>query len=118
MQSLMLFADGAEAAQSIDLALRIPLSVLNFLEFAIWGAWFVVLGNYLEVLRFSRKDIGRIYATIPIGATIAPMFLGTIADRYFAAEQCMGVLHLVGAAFLVLMALVRTPRAFFWAALA
>jgi nucleoside transporter len=118
MNSLILFADATEAAKSMDLSLRIPLSIMNFLEFAIWGAWFVVLGNYLNSLNFSRKDIGRIYATMPIGAIIAPMFLGTIADRYFAAEQCMGVLHLLGAVFLVLMARLRTPRAFFWAALA
>ena len=60
MTSLLLFADGAGAAQSIDLALRIPLSAMNFLVFAIWGAWFVVLGNYLNTLGFSRKDIGRL----------------------------------------------------------
>jgi nucleoside transporter len=118
MHTLILFADSAGAATSMDLALRVPLSVMNFLEFAIWGAWFVVLGNYLNTLGFSRKDIGRIYATMPIGAIIAPMFLGTIADRYFAAEQCMAVLHLLGAVFLLLMARLRTPRAFFWAALA
>jgi nucleoside transporter len=117
MNSLLVFAQGADAASSMDLALRIPLSVMNFLEFAIWGAWYVVLGNYLNTLGFSRKDIGRIYATIPIGAIIAPMFLGTIADRYIAAQQCMGALHLIGAIFLCLMAYLRTPRGFFWAAL-
>jgi nucleoside transporter len=118
MTSLILFADGAGAAPTMDLALRIPLSVMNFLEFAIWGAWFVVLGNYLNTLGFSRKDIGRIYATMPIGSIIAPMFLGTIADRYFAAEQLMGILHLLGALLLLAMASVRTPRAFYWSALA
>src|SRR5947209_12693181 len=116
MYSLLLFADGAGA--TMDLALRLPLSVMNFLEFAIWGAWFVVLGNYLDSLGFSRRDIGRIYATMPIGAIIAPMFLGTIADRYFAAEQLMGVLHLLGAVLLFAMARVRTPREFYWTALA
>jgi nucleoside transporter len=115
MHSLLLFADGTGA--TMDLALRLPLSIMNFLEFAIWGAWFVVLGNYLNSLGFSRKDIGRIYATMPIGSIIAPMFLGTIADRYFAAEQLMGVLHLVGAVLLFAMASVRTPRAFYWSAL-
>ncbi len=118
MHSLILFADGTDAAQSMDLALRIPLSAMNFLEFAIWGAWFVVLGNYLNTLNFSRKDIGRIYATMAIGAIISPMFLGTIADRYFAAERLMGVLHLMGAVLLVAMARIRTSRAFYWTALA
>ena len=107
----------AQAAESMALELRIPLSVMNFLEFAIWGAWFVVLGNYLNGLGFSRKEIGRVYATMPIGAIIAPMFLGTIADRYFAAQHLMGVLHLAGGVLLLWMARLRTPRAFFWVAL-
>jgi nucleoside transporter len=107
----------AQAAESMALGLRIPLSVMNFLEFAIWGAWFVVLGNYLNSLGFSRKDIGRVYATMPIGAIVAPMFLGTIADRYFEAQMLMGVLHLVGGALLVWMGKLRTPTAFFWVAL-
>src|SRR5947209_9136632 len=106
MYSLLLFADGAGA--TMDLALRLPLSVMNFLEFAIWGAWFVVLGNYLDSLKFSRKDIGRIYATMPIGSIIAPMFGGMIADKYFASEQLMGVLHLIGAALLYVMAKTTT----------
>jgi nucleoside transporter len=115
MHSLLLFADDPGA--TMDLALRVPLSVMNFLQFAIWGAWFVVLGNYLDSLGFSRKDIGRIYATMPIGAIIAPMFLGTIADRYFAAEQLMAVLHLLGAVLLFVMSRLRRPSSFFWVAL-
>jgi nucleoside transporter len=101
----------------MELGLRIPLSVMNFLEYAIWGAWYVVLGNYLNTLQFSRKSIGRIYATIPIGAIIAPMFVGAIADRHFAAEQLMGVLHLAGALLLLGMAYIRNSRAFFWVTL-
>jgi len=90
--SLLLLADAAP----LSLEMRLPLSIMNFLEFAIWGAWFVVLGNYLDALGFSRKHIGRIYATIPIGSIISPMFVGAIADRYFNSEQLMGALHLVG----------------------
>jgi len=105
------------AAESMSLEIRVPLSIMNFLQFAIWGAWWVVLGNYLNSLQFSRKDIGRIYATIPIGAIISPMFLGTIADRYFEAQALMGVLHLVGAVLLFLLARIRTARTFFWIAL-
>src|SRR5204863_1625200 len=107
---MLLFAD----VEAVPLSLRLPLSIMNFLEFAIWGAWFVVLGNYLDALRFSRQEIGRIYATIPIGSIISPMFVGAIADRYFNGEQLMGVLHLVGAGLLYAVAQVRTPRAFYW----
>src|SRR5262249_54253491 len=109
----MLFAD----VPTLSLEQRIPLSIMNFLQFAIWGAWFVVLGNYLATLKFSRKDIGRIYATMSLGAIISPMFVGTIADKYFASQQLMGILHLVGAALLYWMAQIRTPRTFYWAAL-
>lgn len=115
--SVLLAAAGVEPPP-LALEIRIPLSALMFLEFAIWGAWWVVLGNYLESLRFSRKDIGRIYATIPIASIVAPMLVGTIADRFFASEQLMGVLHLAGAALLYWMARVPTPRAFFWVSLA
>jgi MFS family permease len=117
MDQTLLLLGAAETVPALDLSVRIPLSILNFLEFAIWGAWFVVLGNYLNSLQFSRKDIGRIYATMSLGSVIAPMFVGTIADRYFASEQLMGGLHLVGALLLYAMAQLRTPRGFYWTAL-
>ncbi len=110
---MLLFAE----ADPLSLALRIPLSIMNFLELAIWGAWFVVLGNYLNSLKFSRKDIGRIYATMALGSIISPIFVGTIADRYFASEQLMAVLHLAGAGLLLWMSQIKTPRAFYWVAL-
>lgn len=107
----------AEAAP-LRMDYRILFSIFHFLEFAIWGAWFVVLGNYLNALHFSRKDIGRIYATMSLGSVIAPMFMGTIADLYFAGEMLNGVLHLVGAVLLYYMAQIREPRKFYWVALA
>jgi nucleoside transporter len=117
VHSLLLFAQ-ATGAPPLSLELRVPFSILHFLEFAIWGAWFVVLGNYLSSLHFSRKDIGRIYATMYLGSVIAPMFLGTIADRYLSTELLMGVSHLVGAVLLFAMARITTVRAFYWTALA
>ena len=113
MNPLVLFAQ----APDLPLERRVPFSILHFLEFAIWGAWFVVLGNYLNsTLGFSRKDIGRIYATMPLGTVLAPLFAGTLADRYFAAEHVMGVLHLLGGLLLYAMAMARNPRPFYWAA--
>jgi hypothetical protein len=101
----------------MPLALRIPLSVMMFLEFAIWGGWFVVLGNYLNSLNFSRKQIARVYATMPIGAIISPMLIGTIADQYFNAELVLAVLQLAGGCLLIWLSQIRSPKAFFWVAL-
>jgi len=115
---MIMFAQTISVKPPLELDVRIPLSIMNFLEFAIWGAWFVTLGNYLNSMQFSRKDIGRIYATMALGSVISPMFVGTIADRYFASEQVMGVLHLVGAGLLYWMATIKTVRAFYWVALA
>lgn len=115
MFSVLLVA--ADVAPPMELSLQIPFSVLHFLEFAIWGVWWVVLGNYLDAIGFSRKEIGRVYATMPIGSIIAPMFIGTVADRFFAGEQLMGVLQLAGAGLLFWLAQVKSPRPFFWIAL-
>ena len=114
MQSLLLLAADAPV---MPMSLRVPMSVMMFLEFAIWGAWFVVLGNYLNSLNFTRKEIARVYATMPIGSIIAPMFVGTIADQYFAAEHVMVASQLVGGALLLWLAQIRTPKAFFVVAL-
>ncbi len=93
------------------------MSVMFFLQFAIWGAWFVVLGNYLNSLGFSRKEIARVYTTMPLGSIIAPMFAGTIADQFFPAQHVMAISHLVGGALLLALAQIRTPRSFFIVAL-
>lgn len=72
------------------------LSLMMFLQFFVWGAWFVTLGTWLNGLGFSGTDIGTAYLTNNIGAIIAPFFVGMIADRFFASERLSGVLHLVG----------------------
>lgn len=97
--------------------LRLPLSTLNFLEFAVWGAWFVVLGQYLDSLNFSRKAIGSIYATMSLGSIFSPIFIGAIADKYFASQWLLAILHLSGAALLFWLAHIKTSRKFYWVAL-
>jgi len=93
-------------------------SILHFLEFAIWGSWYVVLGNYLNAQGFSRTTIGRIYGTMPIGAIISPMIIGTIADKYVNTELILAVSHLIGAVLLFVMSQMRSATSFFIAALA
>jgi len=76
------------------------LSVMMFLQLFVWGAWFVTLGNYLANIGFSATEIGNAYLTNNIGAIIAPLFVGLIADRFFSAEKVMALLHFIGAAVL------------------
>lgn len=72
-----------------------------FLEFFIWGAWFVTMGTFLSKnLNASGTEIGVAYLTQSIGAIIAPFIIGLIADRFFSAQKILGVLHLAGAALL------------------
>jgi len=72
------------------------LCIAYFCQFAIWGGWAIALGGYVASKGFSGPEIGWLYAAIPLGAIIAPLFIGPIADRYFAAQKVLFVLHLIG----------------------
>src|SRR5258708_22248916 len=102
----------ASAAPPLSLDLRIRLSVMMFLQFAVWGAWFVVLGNYLDTQHFSKTQVGTMYSLMPLGAILSTMFVGQIADRYFSSERLMAVLHLAGAGLLFWMAQIQNPASF------
>ncbi|SMC82277.1 nucleoside permease [Pedobacter nyackensis] len=76
---------------------RIKLSTMMFLEFFIWGSWFVTMGTYLgKNLLSDGVQIGSAYSTQSLGAIIAPFIIGLIADRFFAAQKILGFLHLAG----------------------
>ncbi len=75
---------------------------MMFLQFFLWGAWFVTLGPFMGASGFEAIDIGNAYTTAPVAAILAPLFLGMIADRFFASERVMGVLHLIGGGVLCL----------------
>ncbi len=77
------------------------LSLMMFLQYYIWGAWYVTMGTYMgEKLGASGVAIGAAYGAGAIATIISPFFVGMIADRFFAAQKIMGVLHIVGAALL------------------
>lgn len=84
--------------------ITIRLSVMMFLQFFIWGGWFVTLGTFLGgTLGASGGEIGMAFSTQSWGAIIAPFIIGLIADRFFNAERILGILHLVGAVLMYLM---------------
>ncbi|NNG11294.1 MAG: MFS transporter [Arenibacter sp.] len=77
---------------------KLQLSLMMFLEFFIWGGWFVTLGTFLgHNLQASGAETAMAYSTQSWGAIIAPFIIGLIADRFFNAERILGVLHLIGA---------------------
>ncbi|MCX6319621.1 MAG: nucleoside permease [Bacteroidetes bacterium] len=83
---------------------RTQLSVMMFLEFFIWGGWFVTLGTFLNTnLNLTGSQAGNVFSTQSWGAIIAPFIIGLIADRFFNAEKILGVLHIAGAGLMYMM---------------
>jgi nucleoside transporter len=80
---------------------RIRFSLMMFLNYVIWGAWYVTLSTYLTInLKFSGTQAGAIFGTTALACIISPFFVGLIADRFFASEKVLSVLHLLGAVLL------------------
>jgi nucleoside transporter len=100
-------------------AVRFQLSLMMFLEFFIWGSWYVTMGTYLlETLKATGLQTGAAYGANSIATMISPFLVGMIADRYFSAQRFMGVLHLIGAGLLYLCTQIKDPGLFFWIILA
>ena len=87
---------------------RTRLSVMMFLEFFVWGAWYVTVGNYMKA-HGMFDEVKWAYTVGPIAAIISPFFLGMIADRFFATERVLSAMHLIGGA-----AMLVAPLAAAW----
>ena len=85
-------------------SLNIRLSLMMFLNYVVWGAWYVTLGTYLTAtLKFSGTQTGAVFGTTALACMISPFFVGLIADRFFSTEKILAALHLIGAVFLYLV---------------
>jgi nucleoside transporter len=83
---------------------RVLLSTMMFLNYVIWGAWYVTIGTYLtSTLKFSGTETGAVFGTTAVACMISPFFVGLVADRFFATERVLAVLHLLGAVLLYLV---------------
>ena len=99
---------------AISTGTRLKLSLMMFLEFFIWGAWFVTMGTFLDSdLAASGSQISLAYLTQSLGAIAAPLIIGLIADQFFSAQKVLGILHLAGAGLLYLASTMSTFGAFF-----
>lgn len=95
--------------------LRFQLSAMMFLQYFIWGSWYVTMGTYLDkTLHFSGIEIGSAYGAPAIGAMISPFFIGMIADRFFATERILAVLHIIGGLMLYYLSTLTQVPDFLW----
>ena len=93
---------------------RLQLSFMMFLEFFIWGAWFVTLGTFLiSNLHATGAQTGSVFSTQSWGAIIAPFIIGLIADRYFNAEKILAILHIAGAVLMYQMYMATEVSTFY-----
>lgn len=97
----------------MKLPIRVQLSLMMFLQFFVWGAWYGQMGKYLtNQLAASGDQVGFAYAAFSVAMIAAPFFVGMLADRYFAAQKVLGILNLSGAALLFFLTQIQDPDVF------
>ncbi len=98
----------------MNFTIKLRLSLMMFLEFFVWGSWFVTMGTFLGAnLQAKDQDISLAFSTQSFGAIIAPFIVGLIADRYFHAQRILGVIHLIGAGLMYVLYLSSDFGSFF-----
>ena len=91
------------------------LSVMMFLEYFIWGSWYVTMATYMtEILQSSGVQVAAAYSALAIATMISPFIIGMVADKFFAAQRIMGVFHIIGGLLLYFATQVSSNGTFYW----
>lgn len=97
------------------MSIKARLTLMNFLQFFVWGSWLISLGGYMMgPLKFTGGQVGGVYATMGIASLFMPGLLGIVADRWINAERVLGLCHLVGAVLLFWASTVTNPTVMYW----
>ncbi|MBN8695549.1 MAG: nucleoside permease [Bacteroidetes bacterium] len=95
--------------------IKIRLTLMSFLQFFVWGAWLITVGNYwFATKQWSGSEFGAIFSTLGISSIIMPALTGIVADKWISAEKLYGILHILGGVALCFIPQVETPSGFFW----
>ena len=97
------------------MSIKFRLTIMSFLQFFVWGAWLITVGNYwFATKQWSGAEFGAIFSTLGISSIIMPAITGIIADKWINAEKLYGILHILGGLALFYIPLVDNPTTFYW----
>ncbi len=97
------------------MGIKSRLTLMNFLQFFVWGSWLISIGGYLGgTLHFTGAQIGGVFSTLGIASLFMPTIMGIVADKWVNAERVLGFCHIVGAGMLFYASTVTDPNLFFW----
>ena len=97
------------------MSIKFRLTLMSFLQFFVWGAWLITVGNYwFETKQWSGAEFGAIFSTLGLSSIIMPALTGIIADKFINAEKLYGILHILGGIALLYIPQVEDPQTFYW----
>lgn len=97
------------------MSIKYRLTLMSFLQFFVWGAWLITVGNYwFATKQWSGAEFGAIFSTLGLSSILMPALTGIIADRFLNAEKLYGILHIIGGLFIAYLPQVENPTDFYW----
>ncbi|MFA9213503.1 MAG: nucleoside permease [Candidatus Methylacidiphilales bacterium] len=97
------------------MSIKYRLTLMSFLQFFVWGAWLITVGNYwFATKQWSGSEFGAIFSTLGLSSILMPALTGIIADKFINAERLYGILHILGGLALCCIPQVENPSSFFW----